>query len=363
MSAVNTMNAMNAVNPNLAQQPWLSILIPAHNPGEYLAEAEALASVLTQCDGGVEVVVFNDASTDGTADLLARTVARVVPADEQPAVRVIGSGTAAVGVSVARNALLEAARGQWLWVLDADDRLRPQAVAQVRALVQAQPHLQVVVVDHAVLRPRRTLKHRLRGEAHRRSMDGAGGAVLPMGTLMPRMLARGQWHVWGKVVRRDAWPAALRFPAQRVFEDLSVVPRLMAGMAHVWYLDAPLVEYRSNPFSILGSMSPAKLRDWARALDDLVDWSAFDRAWADFVIQQALRLLRVAQRLERTQPGRDDAWLDTWWAALCARQPALVPALAAWRWQPRRWAGWWHARQQGWTRVSSANADDPGAAR
>jgi len=43
---VSAVNAMNAVNPNLAQQPWLSILIPAHNPGEYLAEA--LASVLAQ---------------------------------------------------------------------------------------------------------------------------------------------------------------------------------------------------------------------------------------------------------------------------------------------------------------------------
>lgn len=354
---------MNAVNPNLAQQPWLSILIPAHNPGEYLAEA--LASVLAQCDGGVEVVVFNDASTDGTADLLARTVARTtargMPSDGQPSVRVIGSGKAAVGVSVARNALLEAARGHWLWFLDADDRLRPQAVAQVRAVVQAQPQLQVVVVDHAVLRPRSTLKHRLRGEAHRRSMDGAGGAVLPTGTLMPRMLARGQWHVWGKVVRRDAWPAALRFPAQRVFEDLSVVPRLMAEMEHVWYLDTPLVEYRSNPSSILGSMSPAKLHDWARALEDLVNWPAFDRAWADFVIQQALRLLRVAQRLERTQVVGDGAWLDTWWAALCARQPALAPALEAWRWQPRRWAGWWHARQQGWTRVGVAPSNHSGA--
>jgi glycosyltransferase involved in cell wall biosynthesis len=354
---------MNAVNPNLAQQPWLSILIPAHNPGEYLAEA--LASVLAQCDGGVEVLVFNDASTDGTADLLARTVARTtargMPSDGQPSVRVIGSAKAAVGVSVARNALLEAAQGQWLWFLDADDRLRPQAVAQVRAVVQAQPQLQVVVVDHAVLRPRSTLKHRLRGEAHRRSMDGVGGAVLPTGTLMPRMLARGQWHVWGKVVRRDAWPAALRFPAQRVFEDLSVVPRLMAGMEHVWYLDTPLVEYRSNPSSILGSMSPAKLHDWARALEDLVDWPAFDRAWADFVIQQALRLLRVAQRLEHTQAVGDRAWLDTWWTALCDQQPALMQALAAWRWQPRRWAGWWRARQQGWTRVGVARANHSGA--
>ena len=325
------------------KRPWLSVLIPAHNPGIYLAEA--LDSVLGQVDDQVEVLVFDDASTDGTADLVAQRVAAAGRVGSQ--LRLLPSdGATALGVSAARNALLEAAQGQWLWFLDADDRLRPHALARVRSLVESEPGLQAIVVDHAVLRVRATLKHRLRGEGHRRSMQGPGGAVRPPATLMPRLLARGQWHVWGKVVRRDAWPAELRFPAGRVFEDLSVVPRLMGGLHPVWYLDTPLVDYRSNPSSILGSMNVRKLQDWARALEDLVDHPGFDRHWADFVVQQALRLRQVEQRLGARLDER-----DAWWALLCRRQPLLQPILKGWVFRPRRWVSWLKARGFGWTQA------------
>lgn len=325
-----------------AGRPWLSVLIPAHNPGAYLEEA--LQSVVLQLDAQAEVVVFNDGSSDQTAECLARWATQQGAAHAQgqgPALRVLHQ-TPSVGVSAARNALLQAAQGQWLWFLDADDRLRPGAVEQVRRVVLQQPQLQAVVVDHAVLRDASGLKHRLRGEGHRRSLDRPGGAVPPGPALMNGLMAAGQWHVWGKVLRADAWPGDLRFPNQRVFEDLSVVPRLMAGIEHAWYLAEPVVDYRSNPGSILGSMNPAKLRDWALALDDLSTAPGFDRAWADFTVQQALRLRRVAQRLNTPLP-----WWPAWWAALCQRQALVPQALARWPWQPRRWVAWLQAQRLG----------------
>lgn len=317
------------------KQPWLSVLIPTHNAGTYLDEA--LQSVVSQLDAQAEVLVFNDGSTDQSAEVLERWKALQDAAHAQghgPQLRVWHQDPSA-GVSAARNALLEAARGQWLWFIDADDRLRPGAVAQLQRLVQHKPELQVVVVDHAVLRAAPSWKHRVRGEGHRRSLPQASGAIAAGPALMRGLMAGGQWHVWGKVVRADAWPAGLRFPAQRVFEDLSVVPRLMAGIEHAWYLAEPLVEYRSNPGSILGSMNPAKLRDWALALDDLSRAPGFDTAWADFTVQQALRLRRVAQRLRTPLP-----WWPEWWAALCERQALIRQTHTRWLAQPRRWASW-----------------------
>lgn len=335
-----------------AAPPWLSVLIPAHNPGPYLNEA--LQSVLTQLDARSEVIVFNDASTDQTAACLGEwaTVASdaATTPEAGPRLRVIHQ-TPGVGVSAARNALLQAARGQWLWFLDADDRLRPGAVARLREVVSQHPELQAVVVDHAVLRASPRLKHRLRGEAHRRSLPSASGAIDGGPALMHGLMAGGQWHVWGKVLRADAWPADLRFPEQRVFEDLSVVPRLMAGIKRAWYLAEPLVEYRSNPGSILGSMNPAKLRDWADALDDLSAAPGFDRAWADFVAQQALRLWRVGQGLNAPL-----SWWPGWWHQLCARQPLVPQAVSAWAGQPRRWVDWLQAR-----RISGEDASRPSA--
>jgi len=257
-----------------------------------------------------------------------------------------------VGVSAARNALLDAARGSWLWFLDADDRLRPGAVSQLRELIGQEPDLQAVVVDHAVLRPSTGLKHRLRGEGHRFSLPLPPGAVPAAGALVRGLMACGQWHVWGKVMRADSWPADLRFPVGRVFEDLSLMPHLMSRIDRAWYLRAPLVDYRRNPGSILGTMSEAKLRDWAQALDGLAQAPGFDAAWADFVAQQAVRMARLARRMDaspargrhRAQgPSEGRAWWLPWWQGLCAGQPAVRHAVLSWRGRPRRWARWLQA--------------------
>ena len=49
-------------------QPRLSVIIPAYNTSAYLAEA--VESVLMQQRSDLEIIMVNDASTDGTADVI-----------------------------------------------------------------------------------------------------------------------------------------------------------------------------------------------------------------------------------------------------------------------------------------------------
>jgi len=51
-------------------QPWLSVLIPAFNTEDYLSEC--VNSILSQQNTGVEVILYNDGSTDGTHDICLR---------------------------------------------------------------------------------------------------------------------------------------------------------------------------------------------------------------------------------------------------------------------------------------------------
>lgn len=96
----------------------VSVVMPAYNAARYIEEA--VRSVLSQGWSNLEVVVVNDGSKDGTA--------AVVRAIADPRVRVIDQPNG--GVSSARNAGIEEARGEFIAFLDADDALEPGAIEQ-----------------------------------------------------------------------------------------------------------------------------------------------------------------------------------------------------------------------------------------
>lgn len=87
-------------------EPFFSVIVPAHNSQQYLARC--LGSVKRQTFEDYELIVVCDACTDDTA-----TVAR------KYADRVIETNHGMDGL--ARNAGIDAARGQWLMFLDDDD--------------------------------------------------------------------------------------------------------------------------------------------------------------------------------------------------------------------------------------------------
>ena len=87
----------------------VSVVIPVFNNQATIAGT--LASVLAQrFDGGVEVIVVNDGSTDGTRAVLTEFGDRIRVIDQRN-----------LGVSAARNAGIAAAAGEYIALLDGDD--------------------------------------------------------------------------------------------------------------------------------------------------------------------------------------------------------------------------------------------------
>ena len=93
-----------------------SVIVPCRNVADTVEKAIAgpLASPLRD----LEVIAVDDGSTDGTAGVLERI------ASSDPRVRVLHSGGR--GVSAARNMGLDAARGEFVFFLDADDVVEPE---------------------------------------------------------------------------------------------------------------------------------------------------------------------------------------------------------------------------------------------
>lgn len=94
--------------------PLISILIPAYNAEAYITKA--LESVLRQTVQDIEVIVVDDASTDGT-------VGKVQGFDDSR-IRLI-TKQKNEGAQATRNQAMERARGEWIAFLDADDWYAP----------------------------------------------------------------------------------------------------------------------------------------------------------------------------------------------------------------------------------------------
>jgi glycosyltransferase involved in cell wall biosynthesis len=92
----------------------------------------AVASVLAQAHGAIEVVVADDGSTDETPEVVHSLDSRVVY------LRQANAGTAA-----ARNLGLAHARGTYVGFLDADDRWHPEKLTRQLARFSARPELGV----------------------------------------------------------------------------------------------------------------------------------------------------------------------------------------------------------------------------
>lgn len=101
--------------------PLVSVIIPAYNAEEYISQA--LSSVLSQTLSDIEVIVVDDGSTDRTAS----TVEELTHRDGR--VRLIRQENQYAGV--ARNRGIEAAKGKYLYFLDADDWIEPDALEKM----------------------------------------------------------------------------------------------------------------------------------------------------------------------------------------------------------------------------------------
>ncbi|MBX3231500.1 MAG: glycosyltransferase family 2 protein [Labilithrix sp.] len=103
----------------------VSVVVPLYNKAPYVQRT--LASIAAQTYGDYEVIVVDDGSTDGGAEIVA--------ALEMPRVRLVVQGNE--GPGAARNRGLAEARGEYIAFLDADDEWLPEFLARSVALLDA----------------------------------------------------------------------------------------------------------------------------------------------------------------------------------------------------------------------------------
>ncbi|MGH7825141.1 MAG: glycosyltransferase family A protein [Candidatus Binatia bacterium] len=114
------------------ESPLVSCIIPVYNGELYLREA--IDSILAQTYRPVEIIVADDGSTDGTADIIAEF------GEPVHCLRQTNQGPAA-----SRNLGARAATGDFIAFLDADDLWHPDKLERQMVRFQIRPELDYCV--------------------------------------------------------------------------------------------------------------------------------------------------------------------------------------------------------------------------
>jgi len=220
----------------------VSVCIPAHNHADFLAEA--IESALGQPVPGLEVIVCDDASTDGTAAVLgAIGDARVLTVRHDRA----------VGVAAARNSCLARASGRYIAWLDADDAYLPDSLAPRLAVLERCPQVGLV---HAAFHVTDAAGRRLRDWPPCAAAD----VTYPVAEAFRRLITSNMMATSTVVVRRELVDRVGGFSAGagRCGSDWHMWLRLSA-VADIGYLATPAAGYRQHPSTITRG-SGARLR-------------------------------------------------------------------------------------------------------
>jgi glycosyltransferase involved in cell wall biosynthesis len=119
----------------MAESPLVSIVTPSFNQAAFLKEATN--SVFSQEFSPIEYIVIDGGSTDGSVELLKKTSSKLTYWISEPD----------KGQADAINKGFARATGKYFAWLNADDRLKPNAVKEAVAFLEAHPKVGMVYGD------------------------------------------------------------------------------------------------------------------------------------------------------------------------------------------------------------------------
>ncbi|MDE7376184.1 MAG: glycosyltransferase [Muribaculaceae bacterium] len=224
----------------------ITFVVPAYNAERYLRQC--VDSILAQSNADLEVVLVDDGSADATGSICdeyakADTRVRVLHTENR-------------GVSAARNAAVEAARGEWLAFVDADDAVHPQFSERMLRLaldydcdIAASQMMQSTECVWPKSNPCKIVEY------------GPDEAIEL--SLYQRSL---NCSVCGKLFKTRLF-SDLRFPPYR-YEDLDLFHQLCGRAGKIVESSDVLYFYRTNPDSYIHVFTPQRL-DVLRVVDNI----------------------------------------------------------------------------------------------
>ena len=237
--------------------PAVSIILPAYNAQAYLSDA--VESVLRQSFADWELLLVDDGSADETPALCDAFAAR------EERIRVIHKANA--GVSAARNDALDAARGEWIAFLDADDSYLPDYLSSLLDAVRCSG-ADAAACGFSYVWPDGA-------EKSAPAPMPAGfydGEAVTQGFVLPLLSDRVSEDltlgtIWRCLFRRsDLLGRGLRFSGAYLEDELFLIEYFAPGRS-LCCVDRPLYRYFQNPASATRNYQADFIKTFTRTVE------------------------------------------------------------------------------------------------
>lgn len=238
----------------MKQDALVSIIIPVYNVERYLARC--VDSVLAQTYSNLEVILVDDGAKDASGSICDGYACK------DSRVRVIHKENG--GLSSARNAGIDIAKGDYLQFVDSDDWIEPNAVESL--LTAAQTHQAELVVAGRWDVSEKT------GEK-KKGLCPVRQEVISGEDMVSRIF---RWDhcdssACDKLYSRRLF-REVRFPAGMVCEDVPVMYRIVLDAGRVALLDQPIYNYFHRGGSITYTTVSDRNFHFARHTAVILPW-------------------------------------------------------------------------------------------
>ena len=237
--------------------PKISIIVPVYNVEEYLSNC--VESLLNQTFKDFELILVNDGSTDNSLEICKKYK------NIDNRIRIVDKNNG--GLSSARNAGLDVAKGDYIGFIDSDDYVHPKMyeilykkIVENNAEISLCNFKKVHNYDKELLKTNENLEQKILTEFMSKiealeKMDEENGVVLIV--------------AWNKLYKRDLF-RNLRYRHGAIHEDEFIVHRILYDAKKVIYVKEPLYFYMQRDGSIMNNITKITRVDYLLALSDRI---------------------------------------------------------------------------------------------
>lgn len=269
------------------QKILISIIIPVYNVERYLREC--LDSIALLKAFSWEAILVDDGSTDSSGSICNEY------AERDPRFRVIHQKNA--GVSAARNAGLEAAKGEWLWFVDSDDTINPNFSIENPEVMRNADYVLFDIHTFKDGEKSSANVSQRRCRLYDNELDKNTFFVRHQCNHHPRLFYKKTWMMIDNLHQRLTFSQGIR-----VGEDLEFQYKYLTRCQRPVRLDAVLYNYRLREGSATKDNYRRKnVEDLPLVIENMLQWCKDEKVkpepWLELRIQQMFQNLLYSASL------------------------------------------------------------------